>query len=184
VIIKPKCDALKIFTHARGFEESLCILLESAIPSRGQEPDDQRIGTISHPAMVLSAFASELYLKCLLCIETGEPAQGHDLERLFLKLEPATRHEIDHLWDVDIRAPLKQKVLDHARAMPEGRNIKNDLRYALQLGADAFTEIRYHYETGTSHFLLNDLPKILRIVTLRKQPTWDGALPKPSRAVD
>ena len=39
---------------------------------------------IAAPSMVLSAFAAELYLKCLFVIETGRSAPDtHDLRKLF-----------------------------------------------------------------------------------------------------
>jgi hypothetical protein len=45
--------------------------------------------------MVLSVFASELHLKCLLCIEKGVVPAKHDLKVLFEGLNVATRHELD-----------------------------------------------------------------------------------------
>lgn len=86
------------------------------------------MGIISHPLLVLSAFASELYLKCLITIETNETPDGHDLERLFARLQVPTRHEIDGLWDTDIRSPEKREVIDQIRQMSHGANLRLDLR--------------------------------------------------------
>jgi HEPN domain-containing protein len=44
--------------------------------------------------MVLSVFASELYLKCLLCVENDSVPNSHNLKLLFEKLEVKTRHEL------------------------------------------------------------------------------------------
>jgi len=38
------------------------------------------IGLVSYRALTLSAFASELYPKCLLCVETGSAQRSQALE--------------------------------------------------------------------------------------------------------
>jgi hypothetical protein len=82
--------------------------------------------------MVLSAFASELYLKCLLCIETDKVPEDHNLLRLFDGLKVSTRHELDDLWDTDIRRPEKQAAIEKLRALPDGDEIRLDLRCRLK----------------------------------------------------
>jgi hypothetical protein len=62
----PLPDPLKIFMNAERFRQA-DLLLRSF--------NEQQIAvTIASPALILSAFASELYLKCIVCIETGELA--------------------------------------------------------------------------------------------------------------
>lgn len=61
-----KLDPLRIFQHASRFHES-DHRLRNSVPRDKPE----QFPLIAHPAMVLSAFASELYLRCLLCIEPG-----------------------------------------------------------------------------------------------------------------
>jgi hypothetical protein len=56
-------DPLKIFEHATRFHES-DHRLRNTVPR--DSPKD--FSLVGHPAMVLSVFASELYLKCLLCV--------------------------------------------------------------------------------------------------------------------
>jgi HEPN domain-containing protein len=57
--------------------------------------------------MVLS---SELYLKCLICIETGKsPPKGHDLKALFLRLDLPTRKYIEDLWDEDLKRQIGEE---------------------------------------------------------------------------
>lgn len=81
--MKPKqianLEPVKIFAHAAGFHKSYDMLIRSAAPHPGARADEQLIGIVAHPAMVLSVFASELYLKTLLCIETGLVPNTHDL---------------------------------------------------------------------------------------------------------
>lgn len=130
------------------------------------------IGMIAVPANVLSVFASELYLKGLLCVETGNVPDIHNLKALFKRLQPATRRELGDLWDADIRLPHKQKLLDLIRTTPEGKNLRQDLLYALDVGANSFVELRYFYEKEEAFFLLDEFPNMLRKVILNRFPAW------------
>ncbi len=63
--IKP-IDLQQIFNHAfRIFGTDHYL--------RNSVKNSPRAMIVAIPSMVLSAFASELFLKCLLIIETGEP---------------------------------------------------------------------------------------------------------------
>jgi hypothetical protein len=108
---KPKSglDPSKIFSHAVGFHESYKLLRNSHDRMDPKLSLEQKMGLISQPSMTLSAFASELYLKTLLCVEAGVVPEGHNLERLFLGLEVKTRHDIDDLWDTDTFVAPKNK---------------------------------------------------------------------------
>jgi len=179
-IITPKIDARKIFAHAFAFQRAYETLRDSLLPKPGEKPDSQKIGLLVHPTLVMSAFASELYLKTLICIENGDVPRGHNLETLFKTLEVETRHQIDGLWDTDIRHPLKKVSLEQLRATEKGKDVRNDLRYALKIGAKGFEAMRYLYEKEDCHFLLADFPYILRIAILRRHKDWDIVRPKSS----
>jgi HEPN domain-containing protein len=183
-IVKPSIDARKIFAHAFAFQRAYETVRDSLLPKAGNPPDAQNIGLLIHPALVLSAFASELYLKTLICIETGDTSRGHNLETLFEMLRVETRHQIDGLWDTDIRTPLKKSSLEQLRATEKGKDVRYDLRYALEMGARDFEAMRYFYETEDSHFLLAEFPNILRLAILKRHPDWDTVLPKPSISFD
>jgi|SRR5580700_4750031 hypothetical protein len=116
-------------------------------------------------------------------METNLTPNGHNLEQLFGRLTVKTRHELDDLWDTDIRRPEKQAVLDRIRQMLNGENLRLDLRYALKYGADGFSELRYFYEKEQSFFLLADFPFVLRRAILRRCRHWGSLLPKPSKSV-
>jgi hypothetical protein len=131
--------------------------------------------------MVLSVFASELYLKCLLCIETGEVPEDHDLKRLFGGLSVRTRHALDDLWDADIRRPEKQATIEKIRGLPRGEALRLDLRYAIDVGAKSFMQLRYFYEGQQTYFLLQDFPFVLRNFILNQFPVWGSVLPAPSK---
>ena len=130
------------------------------------------VGIIALPANVLSVFASELYLKCILCIETGSVPDGHNLKNLFKRLEPATRRALEDLWNADTRTPPRQKLFDLIRTFPEGKNLRFDLQYVLDIGANSFIELRYFYEKEKAFFLLDAFPNMLRKVILDRRPAW------------
>jgi hypothetical protein len=75
-----KFDPMKIFQHATNFHAADHRLRTTISPDK---PEDFLIG---RPTMVLSAFASELYLKCLLCAENGTVPNEHNLQTLFVRL--------------------------------------------------------------------------------------------------
>jgi len=177
---KKGLDPLKIFKHATGFHQSYLRILNSIPSDAPQEIKEQDVGLISMPTMALSAFTSELYFKCLLCVEIDEVPNEHNLKFLFGLLKNETKREIDDLWDIDIRQPHRQPMIEYMRTLPKGDKVKLDLRYALDVGADSFMDLRYFYEREQVYFLLTDFPTILRKVILRRFPGWESALPKPS----
>jgi hypothetical protein len=182
---KPKTgrDPVKIFLHAGKFHKSFDLLLKSVMPPNGAKISDQDIGIVSHPAMVLSVFASELYLKSLLCLESGEVPEQHNLKILFDGLSVKTKHAIDDLWDTDIRRPEKLATLEKVRALPDGEKIRTDLRFAIDVGANSFIELRYFYEKERSFFLLQDFPFVLRSAILDRMPSWGGLYPPPAKGL-
>src|SRR5262245_40195818 len=174
--LNPKFDPFNIFEHASHFHES-DHRLRNTVPR--DRPD--QIPLIAHPAMVLSSFASELYLKCLLCIETGDAPNIHNLKDLFRRLQPATRRRLEDLWDEDIRRPERQRAIEAIRSLPGGDKLRLDLLYALDIGADSFIELRYFYEKQSAYFLLGDFPNLLRRVILEHFPGWASVPPTPSK---
>jgi hypothetical protein len=171
-------DPFKIFEHASRFHES-DHRLRNTVPR--DRPD--QLPLIAHPAMMLSAFACELYLKCLLCIETGQrPPPTHNLKTLFRGLQPTTRRRLEDLWDQDIRRPERRKVLDHIRTLPRGAELKLDLPYVLDIGANSFLELRYFYEKNETYFLLSNFPNLLRRVIIERFPSWGQAQSTPPKA--
>jgi hypothetical protein len=174
-LIKTKYDPFKIFEHASHFHES-DHRLRNTVPH--DRPD--QIPLIAQPAMVMSVFASELYLKSLLCAETGDAPNTHNLKKLFDALQPSTCRRLEDAWDADIRRPERQKVIDHIRTLPRGSTLKLDLPYLLNIGANAFVELRYFYEKQRADFLLGDFPNLLRKVILERFPQWGSIPPTPA----
>jgi len=159
-----KQPALKIFMNAERFRISDLIL-------RGNS-NAQIMAAIGGPALVLSAFASELYLKCLICIETGRLAHGHDLRVLFRQISEASRRNIERRWNAYVATPERQRIYAALKAL-EGTEISTSLDWSLRNGGDGFVALRYIHEgeTGTK-FLLGELPQILRDEILTSKPEW------------
>ena len=59
-----KLDPLQIFRQGHALCEAFKRLSKAAAT-------DAQIIPVSTPAMVMSAFSSELFLKCLICLDTG-----------------------------------------------------------------------------------------------------------------
>jgi len=52
--------------------------------------------------MVIGALTIELFLKCFICLETGNVPRGHNLKELFDQPAPTTQTRILQTWDNDI----------------------------------------------------------------------------------
>src|ERR1700674_3293155 len=90
-------DARALYQHAWYFLMTDRQLRVDVEKDRGLE------GVFQFPAMVISAFASELFLKCLLVVENKEPPRNvHNLAKLFGLLEQARQGRIQTLWDKSV----------------------------------------------------------------------------------
>ncbi len=157
-----------IFVHADGF-------LKATI-SLNKSPDHPQFDPFTFAALVTnSAFASELYLKCLIQIETGQMIKHeHNLYTLFRKLPGKTQQEIEELFNTELAKQVKHDV---NRAPADAQKAIADrptaFRQILRVGGQAFVEWRYLYETdNTAPFGLFPLPEILRKVILIRKPEW------------
>jgi hypothetical protein len=162
-------NPLDIFMHARGFHAA-----EDYIASINLSQNPQLALEMSQAAMVLAAFNCELFLKCLICIETGLVPSGHYLDELFDQLAPGTRARIEHIWDSEIvpmRNPMWTKTEE---VFGKGDTLKRDLPSAIKAGRRAFEKMRYSYEPDSkdSQFIIGDLPRLLYYVILEKKPEW------------
>ncbi len=159
-------DPLLIFKQANCFYQTLAILCNV-------EPRDTQLAvTLGDPVMVIGALTIELFLKCLVCIETGKVPHSHHLRELFDQLHEHTRARIQHTWDNDI--------LIYRRAewdrIEDGMDhkITRDLPGALAAASKSFERIRYSYEGNTVdvQYFLQDLPQLLRRVVVEVKPQW------------
>jgi hypothetical protein len=168
MMAKPPIAASKIFEHAECFYRASAAL-------HGHYPLGLHVHaalTLIEPLIVLSAFTTELFLKCLICIETGSAPREHDLKELFELLSEATRARIQSCWDNEV-APRRREEWDNLER--DGLKIARDLPAALAKGTNAFKRYRYSYEGDTDglHYYLEDLPALLERLILEMKPEFE-----------
>jgi hypothetical protein len=157
-------DPFLVYQQAISFYKAIDQLHRSSTP--------EQMGRIAVPVLVLSAFASELFLKCLIYYESRPtaPIREHLLLNLFLRLSPPLRKRLSEIWD-EIQAE-RAAVLDQFDASM-GRKVPRDLESNLRKGSDGFRLIRYVYEGGVDfEFTLSDLPRVLCRAIIELEPEW------------
>jgi hypothetical protein len=156
-----------IFMQAEGVLQACGILSEDRV-----KDNPHLAGSVGYSIIILSAFASELYFKCLICMETGKVPHGHHLKHLFDKQSSATQTKIEKLWN-DLVVPMRDSYWTQVETAVAGKKIPRDLRGALTTGNQAFEKVRYIYEGSAGiTFFLGDLPNILRHIILEIKPEW------------
>jgi hypothetical protein len=159
----PKHDPVQIFLQADGFSAAYNLL--SSVPRH----EAVRIG---HVQVVVSALAVELFLKCLICMETGRTSRGHYLRQLFDQLSPDTRRDIDAIWRNEV-VPFRAAMWNGMERLGGG-TVPRDLPTALSMANKSFEKVRYLYEGDLDGvaYILTDLPTILRRVIVHRRPEW------------
>jgi hypothetical protein len=127
--------------------------------------------------MVISALASELFLKCLLVIEAKPKKvfeRVHNLYDLFSKLSDPVQKRIKELWDQQVWSQESRELFSYTQTtVAKGQPIPRHFATALKLGANTFIELRYVYEKQRNiNNLIIDLPLILRKVIVEIHPEW------------
>lgn len=134
------------------------------------------------PAIVMIAFALELYLKCLIAIETeATPPSGHNLRRLFNKLTSKTQDKIRHYFD----NPTEQGEINWREKMKnppphipkEAFPSPYDFDSILDVSADAFVQLRYVFERKKAGWNAHYIVKCTRQVIVEIHPDWDKPEP-------
>jgi hypothetical protein len=131
--------------------------------------DNPKAAFMASPSMVMSAFAIELFLKCLLVLEGKEYGRIHSLDVLYQKLSPKQKRRIEEVWDREAR-PKVEKLNQQFGLGP------SDLPNALVTCGRTFEHMRYGYEDPDRQaFYLGELPTILWRIILDIHPEWvDG----------
>jgi hypothetical protein len=124
---------------------------------------------MAQPSMVLSAFAIELFLKCLLLLEGKEVDRIHTLNVLFRRLSHKQKRRIEEAWDKEARPKVDMLSKRFDLGHP------SDLPNALVRCGRAFEHMRYAYEDPDRQvFYLGDLTPILWHIILELRPEWKG----------
>lgn len=122
------------------------------------------------PAIVLSAFASELFLKSLIIIEGKHPPDSHNLHTLFKRLHNKNKDGIVARWDKNVT--LRENEFKK-NEVTLGIKIPRDLRSALVDCGDAFERMRYLYEDPiNAKFYIIDFAQIVQEQILQLKPDW------------
>ena len=160
-------DPKQLFLHATGFYR-----IEHILGNIDIDKDPQIGADIGSAAVVISALTSELFFKCLICIETGLVPRGHHLIYLFNQLSALTKRRIEEIWDKEVVPHREQHWQQIETAL--GKPIKRDLASALDGGSTAFEKIRYSYEGNNSDvaFYISDLPRLLGRVIVELKPEF------------
>jgi hypothetical protein len=181
-MVKPKIAPEKVFQQADCFYQALAVL-RALQPAVVTSLSLHTALTLTEPVIVLSALTTELFLKCLICIETDDTPHTHDLEKLYGKLSAPTRTRIEKRWDTGIAIGRSEKWDDNERF---GLKMPRDLPSALAKGSDAFERLRYSYEENTEglNYYLEDLPALLERLILEMKPEFEvfRRMPLPSPA--
>jgi len=164
--VAAKTNARDIFNHACRFLGADQLLRKVGAPGSGWEL------TVAPPTMVLSAFAAELFLKCLLVLETGAAQPTHRLDVLFKRVSHKRQRKIQELWEADCRP----KLMPLCRAL----NLPSDLSNALVKCGSAFENLRYYYEQPDKvAYYIGDFAWILMRVIVEIEPEWIPEEPPP-----
>jgi hypothetical protein len=168
-------DPRKVWANAERYWAACQVLGETT------GKDQELMVMLALPQIVLSAFASELYLKCLLLIEecTSVP-NDRNLKRLFDLLMPQTRAKITELWNSN-----SLKLEDLWKIIEENgkRSLPRTLSTLLELSSIGFQKLRYVHEDCDVEFFVSDLPRILLAVILERMPSWAQAPAVPVKVV-
>ena len=127
------------------------------------------------PSVVLSVFAAELFLKCLLLMEGKTPPNAHHLGKLFNLLSAEAKERITKMWDHSTFIRRKEFEANERKleTVVPGIKIPRDLPTALNDCGGAFNRMRYLYEDPNNiKFYIIDFPEILRRYILKLRPGW------------
>jgi hypothetical protein len=170
-----KHDPANIFIVADQFRHASKILnltISGDMIFQGQRaPFDVRV-----PMATCSAFALELYLKCLIAMETGKkPPEIHELDKLFTKLHNITQANIRRRFDAMSTSTIefiKNAFASEGKAAP-----KIDFDYVMKASRRAFPVIRYIYEgmPGEQGWVAEMILEAARAVILERFPNWENA---------
>jgi hypothetical protein len=137
----------ELFSHANDFWDAA----DRLVPKFPQNPapGDQVKRLAFAPHITCIAFATEIYLKCLLRIETGKNApNGHNLKLLFNRLSAQTVERLERDWkshpaavhyNTAIRLPLGLKQASMLDALEESAGAFENWRYSFESDPGSWT---------------------------------------------
>lgn len=141
-------------------------------------PPSSRLSPLVEPAMVCSAFALELYLKCILELEGTTVPYEHDLRSLFRRASDGAQASIRaHSVPPPMSSsgPITSPYFDHEELIEDV-----DFDVVLNSCRDAFTQLRYRSFSPSlpppTLWLGNFIVRGARAFILSAVPEWSKAL--------
>jgi hypothetical protein len=182
---KAPVDPKHVFRAAVSYEYSANLLasITSMIAGRSGKltaSPPEAMPPTAAPATALGGFAIELYLKCLLQLESGAslPPGGHPLVDLFSRVSSPRQAEIKRVYDEN-RPSLAQVEL----AFFEKFRYPHALDFDRHLGvlSRAFERWRYYYELEMEGGLMvpGSISYAVQQVILQLRPEWASILNNP-----
>lgn len=165
-------DPASIFIVAEQFrsaDKMMHMILNGDLQFQGQTVSFD----VSVPMVTCAAFALELYLKCLISMETGQaPPNKHEFDYLFKRLHADTQKAIREYFDrnsVDVVAFVKSEFAKAGKPAPTV-----DFDYVLGVSTRAFPIARYLYEglPAEQGWLAEAIMEGTRAVILKRFPQW------------
>lgn len=133
-------------------------------------------GVFAKPHIVMKAFATEAYLKSLICLEGRTPPQIHDLLALYELVSLDSQRPIQKRWNKDS----KPKLDGLRKQKPPGYHPPRSLRGALHQSSDAFLDWRYKGEDAVGMgFSIMAFPTFVRERIVQLRPAWTHKHPHP-----
>jgi hypothetical protein len=127
-------------------------------------------------AMTCSAFALEVYLKCLVRMERKPIKRGHGLIALFNQLGRRNQSSIKRYWRANSE-PAREAV-EEIYGRDGTPAPKFDFNFVMTASDDAFVSLRYIYERGVDQakgWLADAVVEGARQTILDKHPDWENA---------
>jgi hypothetical protein len=148
-------SAREMFLHGWQFELTLYVLNERAQLEIDKRTDN--LATVPLKSMVVnSAFALEIYLKCLHFLDHSTLIRReHRLRKIFAALLPGTQQQIRDEYAILMKADSQRVVIDIWKRA-KGWDM-TDFDFVLVEASSAFEEWRYAYEPEfkrSDHFWL------------------------------
>lgn len=131
---KSSPDLKQMFLLAEQYTEASC-LLENQLT--GDDP------LRDAPRLLVDSFAVELYLKCLHVQDHAVGPHGHDWQKLFDSLKPATKTAVREAFGRIIE---NNVVLRHLQTINPGAAMVLDFERSLAAAKNTFDKRRYLYE--------------------------------------
>lgn len=164
-----KTNPREVFSAASGYLAAYVAL------STASDQSDQQLSDLIMPKCAIHALSTEIYLKCLILVESGKLHHHHDLARLYALISQESKDRIEKEWeDYWIEQPRRQYPPEVADNLPDALKEPRSLKVSLRASRHAHEIFRYIYEPDKpdAGMFIHPLPWFLHKLILEKHPEW------------